>query len=80
MHNIIFISTIHKEIGKCNADELCKIIETLKPEVIFLEAVDETYSAYENHLFSLKGLSISDHIISIIINDYFSVVNLINKN
>jgi hypothetical protein len=52
MHNIIFISTIHKEIGKCNADELCKIIESLKPEVIFLEAVDETYSAYENHLFS----------------------------
>jgi hypothetical protein len=56
MHNIIFISTIHKEIGKCNADELCKIFETLKPEVIFLEAVDETYSAYENYLFSTYGV------------------------
>jgi hypothetical protein len=56
MHNIIFISTIHKEIGKCNADELCMIIETLKPDVIFLEAVDETYSAYENHLFSTYGV------------------------
>jgi hypothetical protein len=56
MHNIIFISTIHKEIGECNADELCNIIEKLNPEVIFLEAVDETYSAYENYLFSTFGI------------------------
>lgn len=56
MHNIIFISTIHKETGKCNADELCKIIETLNPEVIFLEAVDETYSVYDNYLFSTYGV------------------------
>ena len=55
MHNIIFVSTIHKEIGECNADELCNIIEKLNPEVIFLEAVDETYSAYENYLFSTYG-------------------------
>jgi hypothetical protein len=48
MHNITFISTIHKEIGKCNAEELYKIIKKLNPEVIFLEAVDETYSNYEN--------------------------------
>jgi hypothetical protein len=56
MNNVIFISTIHKEIGKCNADELYKIIETLNPEVIFLEAVDETYSTYENYLFSTYGV------------------------
>ena len=56
MHKIIFISTIHKEIGKCNSDELCKIIEILKPEVIFLEAVEETYSAYEDYLFSTYGV------------------------
>ena len=56
MHNIIFISTIHKEIGECNANELCKIIEKLNPEVIFLEAVDETYSTYENYLFSTYGV------------------------
>lgn len=53
MHNITFISTMHKELGKCNAEELYKIIEKLSPEVIFLEAVDETYSAYEIHLFSI---------------------------
>src|SRR6188472_2435266 len=56
MHNITFISTIHKEIGKCNAEELYKIIEKLSPEVIFLEAVDETYSEYENYLFSTYGV------------------------
>jgi hypothetical protein len=56
MHNITFISTIHKEIGKCNAEELYKIIEKLSPEVIFLEAVDETYSEYENYLFSAYGV------------------------
>ena len=55
MQNITFISTIHKEIGKCNAEELYKIIKKLNPEVIFLEAVDETYSNYENYLFSTYG-------------------------
>ena len=56
MHDITFISTIHKEIGKCNAEELYKIIEKLSPEVIFLEAVDDTYSEYENYLFSTYGV------------------------
>jgi hypothetical protein len=56
MHNITFISTIHKEIGKCNAAELYKIIKKISPEVIFLEAVDETYSNYENYLFSTFGV------------------------
>lgn len=48
MHHITFISTIHAEIGKYNAEELYKIIEKLKPGIIFLEAVDETYSEYKN--------------------------------
>jgi hypothetical protein len=56
MHNITFISTIHKEVGECNAEELYKIIKKLNPEVIFLEAVDETYSDYENYLFSTYGV------------------------
>jgi hypothetical protein len=56
MHNNTFISTIHAEIGKCNAEELYKIIKKLSPEVIFLEAVDETYSEYENYLFSTYGV------------------------
>lgn len=56
MHHITFISTIHKEIGKCNAEELYKIIDKISPEVIFLEAIDETYSTYEKYLFSTYGV------------------------
>ncbi len=55
MHHITFISTIHKEIGNCNAEELYKIIEKLSPQVIFLEAADDTYSEYEKILFSTWG-------------------------
>jgi len=56
MHNITFISTVHKEIGKCNANELCKIIEKISPEVIFLEALEKTYSKYEKSMFSSFGV------------------------
>lgn len=56
MHNITFISTIHEEFGKCTAEELFKIIRELSPEVIFLEAIDETYSEYEHYLFSTYGV------------------------
>ncbi len=56
MHNITFISTVHEEIGKCNADELCNIIENIKPEVIFLEALNGTYSNDEKFLFSSYGI------------------------
>ncbi len=56
MHNIIFISTIHREIGECNAEELYKIIEKLAPEVIFLEAVEDTYSSYEHFNFTTYGV------------------------
>ena len=37
MQKIILISTNHTESGKCNSDELYKIIETIRPEVIFEE-------------------------------------------
>ena len=55
MHHITFISTIHKKIGKCNPEELHKIIEKISPEVIFLEAIEETYSQYNHLLFSKYG-------------------------
>jgi hypothetical protein len=52
MHNVTIISTVHKEMGKCNAEELCEIIVKINPEVIFLEALDNTYSTYEQFVFS----------------------------
>lgn len=56
MHNITFISTIHEEHGKCNADELQKIMEEINPEVIFLEALENTYSNYDKLLFTSFGI------------------------
>jgi len=37
MYNITLIGTHHSEIGKCNSDELYKIIVSISPEVIFDE-------------------------------------------
>ncbi len=37
MCNITVISTYHTERGKCNSDELYKIIKSINPEVIFEE-------------------------------------------
>jgi hypothetical protein len=37
MYNITLVSTNHSELGKCNSDELYKIIESIKPDVIFEE-------------------------------------------
>jgi hypothetical protein len=37
MYNITLICTVHKENGNCNSNELCKIIETINPEIIFEE-------------------------------------------
>ncbi|MFP3598204.1 hypothetical protein [Chryseobacterium sp. SIMBA_029] len=56
MYEITYISTTHKQNGQCNADELCKIVEQIHPEVIFLEALRETYSNYQEHLFSDFGI------------------------
>lgn len=57
MQHITFISTIHKSIGECNAEELHSIIAVIKPEVIFVEALEDTYSAYQKFLFSSFGVS-----------------------
>jgi DNA-binding protein Fis len=56
MQSITLISTIHVENGSCNSDELCRILENLCPEVIFLEALEETYTQYNRMLFSSFGV------------------------
>lgn len=56
MSNITLVSTIHEENGKCNSDELLKIIEEIYPDVIFLEAFEASYTDYERYLFSTYGV------------------------
>jgi hypothetical protein len=45
MHNITVICTRHKEVGACNSNELLKIIEECRPEVIFEELAPTAYDA-----------------------------------
>ena len=52
MYNITLISTVHKEFGDCNTNELLKIIENICPDVIFLEAFEDNYSKYDQIIFS----------------------------
>ncbi len=42
--NITLLSSFHQELGNCNADELYKIIESLKPDVIFEELPLEIFN------------------------------------
>lgn len=56
MKKITYVSTRHQELGNCNSDELCKIISSISPEVIFLEAFDGTYSDYSQQLFKNFGV------------------------
>lgn len=59
MYNITLISTEHRENGKCNSDELHKIIESLNPEVIFEEEPnDSIYLSYYSDPNSFKSLEI----------------------
>lgn len=56
MYNITLISTVHKECGNCNSNELLKIIENICPDVIFLEAFEDNYSKYDQMIFSQFGV------------------------
>jgi hypothetical protein len=46
MYNITLISTRHDSLGKCNSIELFKIIEHIKPEVIFEEIPPAFFDEY----------------------------------
>lgn len=48
MYNITVISTSHSESGRCNSDELYKIIKSINPEVIFEELPSKSFNDYYN--------------------------------
>lgn len=58
MYKITLISTEHRESGKCNSDELYKIIVSINPDVIFEEETDDEkfqkYYYIENSFSSLE--------------------------
>lgn len=59
MQKVIIISTENVESGKCSSDELLKILESIKPEVIFEEEPnDDQYNSYYTDQNSFKSLEI----------------------
>ena len=56
MNTITFISTVHEKHGKCDSSELCAILSAIKPDVIFLEALESTYSNYHQNTFNNFGV------------------------
>jgi hypothetical protein len=48
MHNVTLVCTIHSEIGKCNSDELYKIIDYINPDVIFEELPCKSFDKIYN--------------------------------
>ena len=48
MYNITLIGTHHRELGKCNSEELYKIIETINPDVIFEELSSDLFNIIYN--------------------------------
>jgi hypothetical protein len=46
MYDITLISTRHSELGKCNSNELYKIVDAINPEVIFEEIPPSLHDKY----------------------------------
>ena len=45
-HNITLIGSLHEEIGKCNSDELYKIIVSINPDVVFEELSSDLFDRF----------------------------------
>ncbi len=46
MYNITLVCTHHSEFGKCNSNELYKIIELIRPDVIFEELNQDLFDKF----------------------------------
>ena len=64
MYNITLIFTSHKENGKCNSNELYKIIETINPDTIFEEIPSFKFDAYykEHSISTLETNAIKKYL------------------
>jgi len=64
MYNITLIGTVHSENGLCNSDKLHKIIEDIKPEVIFDELPSHSFDMYYSNsinMYSANGILLNQH-------------------
>lgn len=61
MYDVNVIFSVHQECGKCNTEELYKIIEGIRPDVIFeeLDYIDFNYAYKEQKPFTLETETIN---------------------
>jgi len=66
IYNITLISTRHHNIGECNTQSLCQILEHIKPEVIFEEIPPSYFDRYyiEKTRTNLETEAISAYLIN----------------
>jgi hypothetical protein len=57
MYDIILVFTHHSELGKCNSDELYKIIESIKPDVIFDELPLAAFNMFYSDSFEIYQIN-----------------------
>lgn len=65
MFNITLISSFHKILGKCNPDELYKIIEEIHPEIIFEELSYDTFDIIYSegyHPETIEAITIKNYL------------------
>jgi hypothetical protein len=53
MYNITLISTFHSESGRCNPNELYKILASINPDVIFDELPSHYFDMYYSDTFDM---------------------------
>jgi hypothetical protein len=46
MYNVTLVCTHHSEFGKCNADELYKVLASIRPDVIFEELPQDLFDRF----------------------------------
>ncbi|MBZ4191567.1 hypothetical protein [Niabella beijingensis] len=56
MYNITLLSSFHRELGKCNSTELYKIIEEIRPDVIFEELPPDIFNIIYNEDWNPQSL------------------------
>jgi hypothetical protein len=65
MYNITLLSSIHMKCGKCNSNELYRIIEKIQPEIIFEELPNDFFDmiyAEGGNPESLEAITIANYI------------------
>lgn len=66
MPTIVLLSSFHMQLGKCNSDELYRIIESVQPEVIFEELSWDSFKwvyANDNIPESVEALTIKRYLL-----------------